>query len=205
MVFVAGTRDGCAVVTSGSSGAESFAGRSVMDFSQQTLWRRTRSRYTADASSRRSQCGISPLGYLILSLGPVPGQGKRITHSNRFQNPSHRKPADHRAHEREECLVDVSPLVIPHAKAAKLVEPRKRPLHDPPPPCRMRKLVTPLSSTRGQHRRADHDAQYEHHRVPTTMQPSASPQVAAATVLDAAGGGYSDRRTPQGFARGAAG
>jgi hypothetical protein len=31
-------------------------------------------------------------------------------------------------------LVDVGPLVIPHAQTAKLIEPGKRPLHDPPPP-----------------------------------------------------------------------
>jgi hypothetical protein len=30
--------------------------------------------------------------------------------------------------------VDPGSLLIPHSKAAKLVEPRKRPLHDPPPP-----------------------------------------------------------------------
>jgi hypothetical protein len=30
--------------------------------------------------------------------------------------------------------VDVGPLVIPHAQTAKLIEPGKRPLHDPPPP-----------------------------------------------------------------------
>ena len=45
-----------------------------------------------------------------------------------------RLPANQRAPEGEECLVDVGPLVIPHAQAAKLTEPGKRALHDPPPP-----------------------------------------------------------------------
>src|SRR5450755_969944 len=35
-------------------------------------------------------------------------------------------------------LVDVGPLVIPHAQTAKLIEPGKRPLHDPPPPAQSR-------------------------------------------------------------------
>jgi hypothetical protein len=36
--------------------------------------------------------------------------------------------------EREERLVDVGPFVIPPTQAAKLTEPRKCALHDPPPP-----------------------------------------------------------------------
>src|SRR4030095_7020881 len=43
-------------------------------------------------------------------------------------------PADQRTAEREERLVDVSPLGVPNPQPAKLIEPRKRPLHDPPPP-----------------------------------------------------------------------
>ena len=45
-----------------------------------------------------------------------------------------RLPANQRAPQREECLVDVRSLVISHAQAAKLTEPGKRTLHDPPPP-----------------------------------------------------------------------
>src|SRR5262249_6816871 len=45
-----------------------------------------------------------------------------------------RLPANQRAPEREERLVDVGPLVIPHAEAAKLTEPGEGALHDPPPP-----------------------------------------------------------------------
>jgi hypothetical protein len=43
-------------------------------------------------------------------------------------------PADQRTAEGQERLVDVSPLVIPHAEAPKLVQPRKRALDEPPPP-----------------------------------------------------------------------
>ena len=43
-------------------------------------------------------------------------------------------PTDQCASEREERLVDVGPLVVPHAQAAKLVQPRKRSLDHPPPP-----------------------------------------------------------------------
>ncbi len=48
--------------------------------------------------------------------------------------PAQRLPAKQRAPERKECLVDVGPLVIPHAQAAKLTQPGKCALHDPPPP-----------------------------------------------------------------------
>jgi hypothetical protein len=39
--------------------------------------------------------------------------------------------------------VDVGPLVIPDAEAAKLIQPGKRPLHDPPPPAQ----PTPVRGT----------------------------------------------------------
>ena len=48
--------------------------------------------------------------------------------------PAQRLPANQCAREREERLVDVGPLVIPHTQAAKLIEPGKRPLDDPAPP-----------------------------------------------------------------------
>ena len=45
--------------------------------------------------------------------------------------------------------MDVGPLVIPDAEAAKLIEPGKRPLHDPPPPAQ----PTPvLGATHGEQR-----------------------------------------------------
>ena len=50
------------------------------------------------------------------------------------QRPAQRLPANQRAPEREERLVDVGPPVIPHAQPAKLTEPGECPLHDPPPP-----------------------------------------------------------------------
>src|SRR4029450_2818524 len=52
-----------------------------------------------------------------------------------------RLPANQGAPEREERLVDVGPLVVTDAQASELIEPRKRPLHDPPP------ATTPLRST----------------------------------------------------------
>src|SRR6266699_2363652 len=48
--------------------------------------------------------------------------------------PAQRQPANQRAPEREEPLVDVVPLVISHAQAAKLTESGKCALDDPPPP-----------------------------------------------------------------------
>src|SRR6266567_2132445 len=55
------------------------------------------------------------------------------TRSTRHRRISQRLPTNRRAPQREERLVDVCPLVIPHAQTAKLIEPGKRPLHDPPP------------------------------------------------------------------------
>jgi hypothetical protein len=54
--------------------------------------------------------------------------------SIRHRHLSQRLPTNQRAPQREERLVDVGPLVILHAQTAKLIEPGKRPLHDPPPP-----------------------------------------------------------------------
>ena len=65
---------------------------------------------------------------------PILGQGRGSSARRPPQRLAQRLPADQRAPEREECLVDVGPLVIPHPKAAKLIEPSKRALHDPPPP-----------------------------------------------------------------------
>src|SRR6476660_6501115 len=52
--------------------------------------------------------------------------------STRWSSPFAELPADQRTPEGEERRVNVGPPVIPHAEAAKLVQPRKRPLHDPP-------------------------------------------------------------------------
>src|SRR6478672_5639498 len=57
--------------------------------------------------------------------------------------PAQGPPANQRAPEREERLVDVGPFVIPHAQAAKLTEPGKCALHDPPPPAE----ATPVRGT----------------------------------------------------------
>ena len=48
--------------------------------------------------------------------------------------PPQRLPANQRAPEREERLVDVGPLVVADAQASELVEPCKRPLDHPPSP-----------------------------------------------------------------------
>src|SRR5436190_5443259 len=55
-------------------------------------------------------------------------------YSSRPPGLAQRLPANQRAPEREERLVDVGPLVIPDAEAAKLIQPGQRPRHDPPPP-----------------------------------------------------------------------
>ena len=60
--------------------------------------------------------------------------GKDGTASGGPPRPAQRLPANQRAPEREERLVNVGPLVIPHSQAAKLTEPGKGALHDPPPP-----------------------------------------------------------------------
>jgi hypothetical protein len=57
--------------------------------------------------------------------------GTRSAHHPRLPQ---RLTTNDRAPQQEERLVDVGPLVIPDAETAKLIEPRKRPLHDPPPP-----------------------------------------------------------------------
>ena len=58
---------------------------------------------------------------------------------------------DQRAPKREERLVDVGPLVIPHAQTAKLIEPSKCTLDDPPPPAQ----ATPMF--RAAHGQQGHD------------------------------------------------
>ena len=70
----------------------------------------------------------NPNGDLAMGAGEV---GIR---SGGPPRPAQRLPANQRAPEREERLVDVGPLVIPHAQAAKLTEPGKCALHDPAPP-----------------------------------------------------------------------
>ena len=63
--------------------------------------------------------------------------------------PPQRLPANQRAPEREERLVNVGPLVIPHSQAAKLTEPSKGAPHDPPPAAQ----TTPMrGATCGQQR-----------------------------------------------------
>ena len=65
---------------------------------------------------------------------PAATEKRMGTRSTRHRRLSQRLPTNQRAPQREERLVDVGPLVIPHAQTAKLIEPGKRPLHDPPPP-----------------------------------------------------------------------
>jgi hypothetical protein len=84
---------------------------------------------------------MTPNGDLAMGAGEV---GIR---SGGPPRPAQRLPANQRAPQREERLVDVGPLVIPHAQAAKLTEPRKCALHDPPPPAQ----ATPVrGATHGQ-------------------------------------------------------
>jgi len=64
---------------------------------------------------------------------PAATEKRMGTRSTRHRRLSQRLPTNQRAPQREERLVDVGPLVIPHAQTAKLIEPGKRPLHDPPP------------------------------------------------------------------------
>jgi hypothetical protein len=54
-----------------------------------------------------------------------------------------RLPANQRAPEREERFADVGPLVVTDAQASELVEPGKRPLHNPSPPAQ----PTPVRGT----------------------------------------------------------
>jgi hypothetical protein len=63
-----------------------------------------------------------------------PAKEKRTTQPTLHPALPQELPADQRAPQREERLVDVGPPVIPHAQAAKLIEPGKRALDDPPPP-----------------------------------------------------------------------
>ena len=75
------------------------------------------------------------------------GAGEVDIRSGGPPRPAQRLPANQRAPEREERLVDVGPFVIPHAQAAKLTEPSKCALHDPPPPAQ----ATPVrGATHGQ-------------------------------------------------------
>jgi hypothetical protein len=62
-----------------------------------------------------------------------------------------RLPTNQRAPKREERRVDVGALFVPDAQAPELVAPRKRPLHDPPPPAQ----ATPM--LRAAHGQQGHD------------------------------------------------
>src|ERR1700730_10953547 len=79
---------------------------------------------------------------------PAATEKRMGTRSTRHRSLSQRLPTNQGAPQREERLVDVGPLVIPHAQTAKLIEPGKRPLHDPPPPAQS----TPVrGATHGDH------------------------------------------------------
>ena len=77
------------------------------------------------------------------------GVGSR---SGRYPCLAQRLPTNQRAREREERLVNVGPLLIPHAQAAKLAEPRECAFHNPALPAQS----TPMrGATHGEPR---HDA-----------------------------------------------
>jgi len=57
-------------------------------------------------------------------------------------------------------------------------------------------LVTPPGRPRERHRRVDHDAEHERHRMPTPLQPAASAPGAWATARDVAGARGNDRWRP---------
>ncbi len=67
-------------------------------------------------------------------------------------------PADQRAPEGQKCLMDVGPLVVADAQAAKLIQSSKGALDDPPPPAQ----ATPLRRATPLHERAN----------PTRSQPA---------------------------------
>src|SRR6266850_2767526 len=73
-----------------------------------------------------------------------------------------RLPANQRAPEREERFMDVGPLVVTDAQASELVEPGKRPLHDPPPPAQ----PTPVRGTTHSDPRYDMHAPAAHAESP---------------------------------------
>jgi hypothetical protein len=76
---------------------------------------------------------------------------KGLARSTRHPALSQRPPANQRTAERQKRLVDVGPLVVADAQAAKLVEPGKCPLDYPPPPAQ----ATPVLGAA--HRQPGHD------------------------------------------------
>ena len=58
-------------------------------------------------------------------------------------------PADQRTPQRQKRLVDVGPLVVADAQAAKLIEPSKRPLHDPAKPAQATPVLGAAQSQHG--------------------------------------------------------
>ena len=60
-----------------------------------------------------------------------------------------RLPANQRAPEREERLVDVGPLVVADAQAAKLTEPGEGAFHDPPPPAQATPMLCAAHGQQG--------------------------------------------------------
>jgi hypothetical protein len=104
---------------------------------------------------------------LILVVARRPAKDKPARHSTRQPALPQELPADQRATERKECLVDIGPLVVANAQAAKLIEPgkwarhaRRRshvgfgPVWSPPYTARIEQLSTPArcqSRRRRQH------------------------------------------------------
>ena len=70
-------------------------------------------------------------------------------HSGGPQRLAQRLPADQRAPEREERLVDVGPLVVADAQAAKLTEPGEGAFHDPPPPAQATPMLCAAHGQQG--------------------------------------------------------
>jgi len=68
--------------------------------------------------------------------------------ARRYPRLAQRLPTNQRAPERDERLMDVGPLLIPHAQAAKLTEPREWAFHNPALPAQS----TPMrGATHGEH------------------------------------------------------
>jgi hypothetical protein len=112
---------------------------------------------------------------------------KRASASGGPPRLAQRLPANQRAPEREGRRVDVGPLVVADAQATELVEPGKRPFHDPPPPTQATPMLRAAHGQQGRDVTSSETAPNGGRVVAAIPEHTVRPLAAVAPVRRAAG------------------